>query len=46
MIKAIMVAEAKQRLKDFPEINSLVLGVKIDRDEIKRRITERFKKKT
>jgi len=45
MINAIMVAEAKQRLEDFPEINSLVLGVKTDRDEIKRRITERLSKR-
>ena len=45
MINAIMVAEAKQRLEDFPEINPLVLGVKTDRDEIKRRITERLSKR-
>jgi tRNA dimethylallyltransferase len=45
MIKAIMVAEANQRLKDFPKINSLVLGVKMNRDEIKRRITERLRKR-
>jgi tRNA dimethylallyltransferase len=45
MINAIMVAEAKQRLEDFPELNSLVLGVKTDRDEIKRRITERLSKR-
>jgi tRNA dimethylallyltransferase len=45
MIKAIMVADANQRLKDFPKINSLVLGVKMNRDEIKRRITERLRKR-
>ena len=45
MIKAILVAEANQRLKDFPKINSLVLGVKMNRDEIKRRITERLRKR-
>ena len=45
MIKAILVAEANQRLKDFPKINSFVLGVKMNRDEIKRRITERLTKR-
>jgi tRNA dimethylallyltransferase len=45
MINAIMVGEAKQRLEDFPEINSLVIGVKTDRDEIKKRITERLNKR-
>jgi len=45
MIKAILVAEAKQRLEEFPQIYSLVLGVKKDRDEIKRRITARLKKR-
>jgi tRNA dimethylallyltransferase len=42
MINAIMIAEAKQRLEDFPEINPLVIGVKTDRDEVKKRITERL----
>jgi len=45
LTKAILVAEANEGLKDFPEINSLVIGVKTNRDEIKRRITERLKKR-
>lgn len=45
MIKAILIVEAKQRLEECPEINSLVLGVKMDRDDIKRRITERLTKR-
>ncbi len=45
MIKAILVAEADERIKNFPQINSLVIGIKFERDEIKRRITERLKKR-
>lgn len=43
MIKAILVAEAEAQIQDFPKVNSLILGIKMDRDEIKRRITERLK---
>lgn len=45
MIKAILVAEAVERMKDFPSINSLVLGVKMEREEVKERITIRLKKR-
>lgn len=45
MTKAILVAEANTRPEDFPKINSLVLGVKMNRDEIKKRITERLRKR-
>jgi len=45
VIKTILVAEAKEGLKYFPKINSLVLGVNMNRDEIKKRITERLKKR-
>jgi tRNA dimethylallyltransferase len=45
LIKAILVAQAKEGLKNFPKINSLVLGVNMNRDEIKKRITERLKKR-
>ena len=45
VIKTILVAEAKEGLKYFPIINSLVLGVNMNRDEIKKRITERLKKR-
>jgi len=45
MIKAILVAEADERIKNFPKINSLVIGIKLERDEVKRRITERLKKR-
>jgi tRNA dimethylallyltransferase len=45
MIKAILVEEATEGLKNFPEINSLVLGVKLDREEVTSRITERLKKR-
>lgn len=45
MIKAILVAEADERIKNFPKINSLVIGIKLERDQIKRRITERLKKR-
>lgn len=45
IIKTILVEEAKEGLKDFPKINSLVLGVNLDRDEVRKRITERLKKR-
>src|SRR3989339_2009018 len=45
VIKTILVAEAKEGLKYFPKINSLVLGVNLDRDEVRKRITERLKKR-
>jgi tRNA dimethylallyltransferase len=45
MIKAILVEEAKEGLKDFPEIHPLVLGINFNREEIKTRITKRLKKR-
>mgnify|MGYP005838931609 CR=1 FL=1 len=45
MIKAILVAEADERIKNFPKINALVIGIKLEREEIKQRITERLKKR-
>jgi len=45
IIKTILVEEAKEGLKYFPKINSLVLGVNLDRDEVRKRITERLKKR-
>jgi tRNA dimethylallyltransferase len=46
MIKAILVAESQEEavLKDL-KINSLVLGVKYERAEIRKRTTERLKKR-
>ncbi|NWF88223.1 MAG: tRNA (adenosine(37)-N6)-dimethylallyltransferase MiaA [Ignavibacteriaceae bacterium] len=45
MIKAILVEESKETIQEFPKINSLVLGIKMNRDEIRKRITERLKKR-
>ena len=45
LIKAILVAESNEELKDYPKINALVIGVKAKRDVIKRKITERLKKR-
>lgn len=45
IVKAILVAQANEGLKNFPKINSIVLGVNMNRDEIKRKITERLKKR-
>ena len=46
IIKAILVAEAGPEESDiFPEINPLVIGIKAGRDIIKKRITERLKKR-
>lgn len=45
MIKAILVAQAKEQMKDFPSIKSLVLGVRLNREEVKERITTRLKKR-
>jgi tRNA dimethylallyltransferase len=45
MVKAILVAEAKEELKDFSSINSLVLGISFPREEIRKRITDRLIKR-
>jgi len=46
MIKAIMIAESENQ-NDFDgiQINSLTLGVKLEREEIKKRITRRLKER-
>lgn len=46
LIKAILIAESEGEslLKDI-KINSLVIGVRFERSEIKKRITERLKKR-
>lgn len=45
MIKAILVEESRETIQGFPEINSLVLGIKMNREEIRNSITERLKKR-
>ncbi len=45
IIRAILVAEANEKLMDFPQIKPLVLGVKMNREEIRNRITDRLKKR-
>ncbi len=44
LIKAILVAESETVLNiKHPDINSIVIGIKTDRDSIKKRITDRLK---
>lgn len=44
MIKAILIAEAERRKDEFQaSIHSLTIGVRLPREQIKRRITERLK---
>jgi len=46
LVKAILIAEAKNNpVQKVPEIHSLVLGLKMEREEIKKRITARLKKR-
>ncbi|MCL6099153.1 MAG: tRNA (adenosine(37)-N6)-dimethylallyltransferase MiaA [Bacteroidetes bacterium] len=47
VIRAIMVTESRNEVKPAgkTQINSLVIGIKLERDEIKRRITERLKQR-
>ena len=45
VIRAILVAEANEKLTDFPLIKPLVLGVKMNREEIRNQITDRLKKR-
>lgn len=46
LIKAIIIAEAEpESIPQFPKINSLVLGIRLERDEIKKRITARLKQR-
>ncbi|MCJ7552578.1 MAG: tRNA (adenosine(37)-N6)-dimethylallyltransferase MiaA [Ignavibacteriaceae bacterium] len=44
-IKAILIENSKKLYKDDPIINSLNIGVNFPREEIKKRITERLKKR-
>ena len=47
MIKAILIAESKDFAlsKDHKPVNSLIIGIKLERDEIRKRITERLEKR-
>lgn len=47
IIRAILIAEAEgsQKIDDRTKINSLTIGVKLERQEIKNRITARLKKR-
>lgn len=46
LIKAILIAEAEpESVLQFPKINSLVLGIRFERDEVKKRITSRLKQR-
>jgi len=47
IIRAIMIAEnEKQKVtEENPKINSLIIGVKLEREEIKKRITARLKQR-
>ena len=47
VIRAIMITENQNKVKPAgkTQINSLVIGIKLERDEIKRRITERLKQR-
>lgn len=44
IISAIIISEADpESIQKFPQINSLVLGIKLEREEIRKRITSRLK---
>ncbi|MCX6169731.1 MAG: tRNA (adenosine(37)-N6)-dimethylallyltransferase MiaA [Ignavibacteriales bacterium] len=46
VIRAIMIAESETNNKiKSPEINSLIIGVRLEREEIKKRITARLKRR-
>lgn len=46
IIKAILIAEQSSKKENQkPSINSLTIGVKLDREEIKKRITKRLKER-
>jgi tRNA dimethylallyltransferase len=46
LIKAIIIAEAEpESVPQFPKINSIVLGIRLERDEIKKRATLRLKQR-
>lgn len=43
IIRALLISEADpDSLQEFPQINSLVLGIRLEREEIKKRITGRL----
>lgn len=44
IIRAIIICEADS-IQEFPKINSLVIGIRLAREEIKNKITERFKQR-
>jgi tRNA dimethylallyltransferase len=45
IIKAIAVSKSQQNKSEVQNINSLVIGINLNRDEIKKRITARLKKR-
>lgn len=46
IIKAILIAEAESDEKEyFPAVDSVVIGIKVERDIIKKRITDRLNKR-
>ncbi len=45
IIKAILVEESKEGIKDFPKVKSLVLGINLERGEVRNRITKRLRKR-
>ena len=45
IIKAIVISKAEQTQSEGQEINSLNIGIKLERDEIKKRITTRLRKR-
>jgi tRNA dimethylallyltransferase len=46
IIQAIQIERSRNNIKDnFPTLNSLTIGIKLSRDEIKRRITQRLKRR-
>ena len=46
IIQGIQIERSRNNIKDnFPTLNSLTIGIKLSRDEIKRRITQRLKRR-
>jgi tRNA dimethylallyltransferase len=45
IIKAIAVSKAQQNESDYKKIKSITIGVNLSRDEVKKRITARLKKR-
>lgn len=45
LIKVILIEESDETLIDFPQIHPLVIGIKLDRETIRQKITDRLKKR-